>query len=562
MKEDNYLKEYDKRFDSEVSMISEECHSPGYHTRIPDGKTVHSTRENLQYAICLLESGGKKEIVRAEKVIRKILSLQDTDPFSKTYGIWSWFLEEPLDKMDPPDWNWADFLGARMACIIRHHSKKLPAELISQVRESLGHAGWSIFRRNIHFGYTNIAIMGGGVTAAAGEILKEKKLLDFGRERLRRIVEHIDFHGSFTEYNSPTYTFVALEEAERILDLVNDPMVRKHAERIRRTAWDVISKHFHPGTQQWGGAQSRAYSNHIGPNLAKYLSRQTGVEIKAQTLFQKAHIRLPSYIPELACPKELRSRFVKLPSNPYEFRMRYIRRNEKNRKTKNIYGDRIGNVWMDNTASLSSINHDDMWNQRRVVFGHWKTEDDPAVCLRLRFLHDGKDFCSALVRNSQKGPRVLSAVTMILNRGDFHPHFDHPKDDVFSAKDFRLRYELSGIGVKAVKTGKDRFEFNAGKMKAIVQVVPGKFGPNKIRWETGKDKNCVFIDAICHHGSRKGFNFGTMGTVELVSGLELLKEGQLPSGRLKVSKVKKDIYDATWDGLKLTVPSAADNYPD
>ncbi|HBC87726.1 MAG TPA: hypothetical protein DCZ94_12275 [Lentisphaeria bacterium] len=559
----DYLREFGKCFDSKVSMISEKCHSPGYHTMIPDGVIVHSTRENLQYAICLMESGGKKEISRAEKVIRKILSLQDTDPFSRTYGIWSWYFEEPLDKMNPPDWNWADFLGARMACIIRHHSKKLPAGLISQVRESLGHAGWCIFRRNVHLGYTNIAIMGGGVTAAAGEILKEKKLLDFGRERLRRIVEHIDFHGTFTEYNSPTYTFVALEEAERILDLVNDPMVRKHAERIRRTAWDVISKHFHPATQQWGGPQSRAYSNHIGPNLTKYISRQTGAEIKAQTSFQKAHIRLPSYIPELPCPKKFRSRFVRLTSIPFEFRTRFIRRDEKNRKTKNIYGDRIGTTWMDDAAALSSINHDDMWDQRRVVFGHWKTEEDPAVCLRLRFLHDGKDFCSALVRNSQKGPRVLSATTMILNRGDFHPHFDHPKDDIFQAKDFRLRYELAGKGVEVGKIGKDIFVLSAGKLRAVIHAAPGRFGPNTIKWEIGKEKDIVFVDAVCHHGKRKGFNFGTMGAVQLVSGLELIGKDQEPvKGKINIKRVKKDIYSAEWAGLKLVVPSAADNYPD
>ncbi|MFZ2657943.1 MAG: hypothetical protein WAX69_23630 [Victivallales bacterium] len=561
MKQISCLDCFKVSFDPEQYMISEKCHSPGYHTRMPDGATVHPTRESLQYALCLLDVGGKKEILLAEKVLRKILSLQDTDQFSRTYGIWSWFLEEPLDKMDPPDWNWADFLGSRMAQILKNHSKKLSAGLVCEIRSSLGHAGWSIFRRNVTLGYTNIAIMGGGVTAAAGEILNEPRLLDFGRERLRRVVELTRYNGTFSEYNSPTYTFVALEEAERILDLVKDKLTRKHAEGIRRFAWNVIAAHFHPATQQWTGAQSRAYSDYMYPQLVKYLSEQTGVEIKTHPSLSKSKSGMPSLVPELPCPKELRKRFKQLPSNPLEFKTRFIRRDEKN--TRNSYGDRSGTTWMDDLASLSSVNHEDTWTQRRTVFGHWKTESDPAVCLRMRFLHDGKDFASALVRNSQKGPRVLSAITMVLNRGDFHPHFDHPKDDVFQAEDFRLRYELKGEGVKVGQIAKDKFALSAGKYRAVIHTAPGKFGTNRIRWEIGMDKGRAFVDAVCHHGSKKVFNMGTMGAVELVAGLELVKENQEPlTGNIKIKMNKKDIYTAEWAGLKLVVPATADNYPE
>ncbi len=563
------LRDLEKRFDRKESMLSVICHSPGYHTQMTDGVIVHPTRDALQYALCLLEAGGKKEILRAEKVIRKILSLQDTDQFSRTYGIWSWFLEEPLDKMAPPDWNWADFLGSRMAQIIRHYSDRLPASLISEVRSSLGHAGWSIFRRNVSLGYTNIAIMGGGVTAAAGEILDEPRLLEFGRERLRRVVELTRYNGTFSEYNSPTYTFVALEESERILDLVEDKLTRKYAEEIRRFAWTVIADHFHPATKQWEGPHSRAYSDFISPHLAGYISEQTGVEIKAHPSLAKSAIEMPSLVPGLPCPKTLRKRFLELLADPLEFTTRFIRRedtettNASGKSTRNSYGDRIGTTWMDDVAALSSVNHEDMWTQRRVVFGHWKTEADPAVCLRMRFLHDGKDFASAFVRNSQKGPRILSAVSAVTNRGDFHPHFDHPADDIFRAEDFRLRYELKGEAVNVRQTAKDKFELCAGEYRAVIHAVPGKFGPNKIKWEMGMEKGRAFVDAVCHHGAVKGFNFETIGTIELVSGLELIKEKQEPlKVNIVVKRNKKDGFSAEWAGLKLAVPSASDKYPE
>jgi hypothetical protein len=69
--------------------------------------------------------------------------------------------------------------------------------------------------------------MGGGVCAAAGELAGDDEMLMYGRERLQKTVEHAQFHGGFNEYNSPTYTMVALWECERTLHLVRDPGTRE-----------------------------------------------------------------------------------------------------------------------------------------------------------------------------------------------------------------------------------------------------------------------------------------------------------------------------------------------
>ena len=71
---------------------------------------------------------------RAEKILRTVISLQDRNPDSRTYGIWSWFAEEPLDKMSPPDWNWADFCGTQLLQVAIDHKDRLPADLPLQGR--------------------------------------------------------------------------------------------------------------------------------------------------------------------------------------------------------------------------------------------------------------------------------------------------------------------------------------------------------------------------------------------------------------------------------------------
>jgi hypothetical protein len=70
--------------------------------------------------------GTSNDLDRAEKIIRKVLSLQVTDPEHKYHGIWPWLMEEPVDQMAPPDRNWADFLGAQLALLLKQYTDRLP----------------------------------------------------------------------------------------------------------------------------------------------------------------------------------------------------------------------------------------------------------------------------------------------------------------------------------------------------------------------------------------------------------------------------------------------------
>ncbi len=262
-------------------MVGLEFNSPGYHTRVASGTWVHPTLTAFEYALLCLQTGEPARAQRAAAVLDGLLGLQDTDPTRAAYGIWPYLLEESLAQMEPPDWNWADFCGARIAQALRAYSSRLPADLVSRLRAALGHAAWSVFRRNVTPGYTNIAIMGGGVCVAAGEILDEPRLLAYGRQRLQNCVAHAAHHGTFTEYNSPAYTPVALHETERILQPVADSTARAAADQLRRVAWEVIADHFHPGTRQWAGPHARAYSDRLDDNFIEELSQRTGVPLQS-----------------------------------------------------------------------------------------------------------------------------------------------------------------------------------------------------------------------------------------------------------------------------------------
>jgi hypothetical protein len=551
-----YLAGCDERYSTDQQMLGAPYHGPGYHTRYPEGAWAHATRESLDYALALLRAGEAWRHERAAAIIGKVLMLQEADPIARTYGIWPWLLEEPLNQMAPPDWNWADFCGARLAEALVLHGDVLSTDLMVAMRASLGHAAWSIFRRNVGPGYTNIAIMGAAVTLAAGELLAEPRLRDYGRRRLRRIVEYTAYHGGFNEYNSPTYTLVALHECERILGLVRDPAAREDAESLRRVAWQTIADHFHPGTAQWAGPHGRAYGLWLQPAAARYLAAQTDAPSAPHPVVIDAP-ELPSPH-ELPCPADLRDRFRQLPADPVELRQRFIRRDTDETST-------WGTTWLTGDACLGSVNIESLWTQRHTLLGYWRTDDDPAVALRLRFLHDGQDFASAAVRNAQHGPRVLSAIGLFSDLGDFHVSLDRPANGTFSATDFRVRYELTGASAQVEEFGGGRFALAAGARRAVIHTGAGNFGPHPVRWEPGRDAACVFLDGICYHGARQEFDLTALRSVKLAAGLELLSVAEsLAASAPIVQEEAPGTLAATWavgTGLRLSAPVTAAPYP-
>ncbi len=547
-----YLEDCAARYNPDMRMLGVAWRGPGYHTRVPNGTWVHPTRESLDYALGLLQSGAPDHAARAADIIRAVLALQDVDPTNRTYGIWPWLGEEPLSEMSPPDWNWADFCGARLAQMLADHGALLPADLVWAMRAALGHAAWSIFRRNVGPGYTNIAIMGAGVALAAGELLDEPRLAEYGRARLRRFIEHTAYHGGLNEYNSPTYTIIVLHECERILHLVRDPQARADTEAIRRIAWETIADHFHPPTQQWAGPHSRVYHDRLDASTTAYLGAQTGVTITPHPVAAPSSRTGPTHIPALPCPADLVERFRQLPASPVEIRRRFIRRADGEASLE-------GMTWMDEVACLGSVNQESFWTQRRPLLAYWRTADDPAVVLRARFLRDGRDFATAAIHCVQQEARVLGAIGLYTDRGDYHLHLDRPADGRFPPADLRLRFELCGTGVQGWQLAPERYELAAGDRRVALHTLPGRFGASPVRWELTELPDGVAIDAVCASADDGVFDPAAT-SVHLAFGLEILTPGEAPAPSPRLSN-GTTVLGAEWHGMRLDLPVRARPYP-
>ena len=548
----------------------------GYHSQFEYGTKVRPTREAMNYAATLIASPQVEYQTQGCKLLEKVIALQDQNPKNPTFGIWSWYYEESLSEMASPDYNWADFLGATLATLLHDYPDRLPPELLAKSQKSLERCALAIIKRDVKPNYTNIAMMGAAVTAAAGELLDRKDFLDYGRMRIRRNLEHYRETGNFNEYNSPNYTPVVIRELERMLYLVKDETCRVTAAELLIGAWQTVAEHYHVPTGQWAGPFSRTYSDTI--------SQRTRDSILAQALVLSDDASgdvdaasFSPFVPRLACPESLRHYFTEIPKSEIERQHVF---NKANRDRLEI-----GTTWLTPVATLGSTSYHTFWEQARGLIGYWVVpeSDEPAV-LKLMFLHNGKDFSSACTRNRQVGGKVLSAIGVLRNQGSMHPTFDRPKDGEFFAESFEVVYQLTAKGAQCRELSSGVFELSAGPIRCALHVAENcVFNGQPMQWqleevedtlEQSNGIRIVKLVGVCHRGESKAFSFHLLGETRIGVGLELLQKKQLPSQSrvlLQQSKLSADRegvwYEVVWESVdssvdqesKLTAPALPTN---
>lgn len=550
------LVEVERNYDPSEQMLAKWFRSRGYNTTLSGGR-VHPTHESLTYAAALLDSGQPEYLRRAEDILRKVIPLQDQDLRRRTYGIWPWFLEEPLEQMSPPDWNWADFCGVQLLAAWIGHRDRLAPDVCLLVRDSIRHAACSVQNRNVGVYYTNIAIMGTYVTLVAAEQLRIPGMQEYSRDRLRRLHAYIMDQGSFTEYNSPIYSILALAELSRMLLHVANVEDRRLIWQLHDLAWRHVATHFHAPTRQWAGPNSRSYRDDLRRSRALAFleaATQGGAGLlKGNTIplgldFYRLPLRCPpdlvSYFRELKAPREVIEEFIKPTSAGYV--------------PKNAV---IGTTWLHPQFALGSVNRGDLWKQRRPLLAHWGTREKTTY-LRVRFLHDGADFCSALVFSAQHEGRVLSSVVLACNGGDTHPLHDRVKNATIQAEDLRLRFEvgaeLAGLRIDVPGDPTREIVLTQDAMEIGLYRLGDSFDGQRAQWEQGGDETVTWIDAVLYSGPRKALDLSKLADAFVAFALDF-RTGCATSieepPRLVLAKgLARTSWDFNMGNLKLDVP--------
>lgn len=495
----------DSQYNSENRLLRSPFSSPGYHTTIKQADFIHSTRSSLSYALGLLDTGKEHYEQRAFDIIEQIVSLQDTDRSRNTFGIWSWFYEEPLDQMSPPDWNWADFCGKLLVLIISRHDARLPETLRQSVQQAICNACDAIIIRNVGPHYTNIAIMGAFVTLIAGEWFERQDYAKYGLERLEKLHNYTMPRQAFQEYNSPTYTYVAILELSAIVTETSNAHAKQLGNDLLNIAWKSVTDHFHAGTRQWSGPHSRCYKTLLTPQSKAFLQLATKGKLAFYTEDELPYYE-DWYKCGAVCPEQYVEGFIELGQ----------------RTIKECFGingngkEKWATTYMTQAYSLGSFNKEIMWNQTRTLLAYVDNGGE-ATYLHLRALHDGYDYCSAIFYGEQRENHLLFGVNFVVNGGDTHPNLDMIHGSI-EASDLRFRLEIGGaLDQVSTVVEKGSVSLRIGEtlvsLRSWFAAFDDQSAGEAVRdwsWEVTREGDLLGIDLVLHTGEKKVIDFQKM----------------------------------------------------
>jgi hypothetical protein len=529
-----------EKYDPAAQMITKKIDGYNYHTDATSG-LFHEVRGSMNYAVGLLDLGDPKYGQRAFDIIRKVISLQDTVRANKTYGIWPYYLEEPLaTKKSPADWNWADFNGVSLLDAYMGHQQILPADLKEIIKNSLIRAAESIQKRDVGPGYTNIAIMGTYMTYMTSYLFDLPEMKEYAETRLHNFYDYTLENG-YTEYNSPTYTIVALDELDRMKRHIVEPDAKKKIDYLYDLAWEMVARHYHKPSGQWAGPHSRSYSSLLRPSVYSILDEASGGKIKVPVTEKRADVKIKHQIPARLLPYFLDPKYPRTERDVLKMDDPQI----------------IGTSYFIEKYALSTANRSSLWNQRRPFIAYWGTPEAPHY-LQVRLMHDNYDFSSASFYSDQKENKVLAAITFLTNGGDKHISIDRLSEGKFKAKDLRLRFEFGKVSADALTlpTAPDApFTIETSGLQFSFLLYLSEFGGMKGHWEKGGDDNTAWVDYVLYKGNDKDFNLTQMNEAALGFAFLLTEQGKRIKMKQITSSRQGGVLSAQWEGLKISVPT-------
>ncbi|MDU0201208.1 hypothetical protein ACYEXS_30880 [Paenibacillus sp. MAH-36] len=512
------LNKWHEDYTPELRMVRKPFHTPGYHSTLKDVAFTHPTLAACVYALGMLDSRQPHHIERAEGILEQVISLQDQNPEHATFGIWSWFYEEPLERMAPPDWNWADFCGKRLVLAEQRHSDILSPGLREQMRHALYCACDAIIKRNVGPSYTNIAIMGAFVTLLTGEVYGEEKYLNYGLERLRLFSEYTKQLGTFQEYNSPTYTIVAIQELSSIHTATRVAEAKQLSSEMLDVAWGMVAEHFHVPSKQWSGPHSRAYHTMMTPEVLSFLQIASRGELDFMPVDQLTY-NLDWYGNDIGCPEKYIPAF---------------KRTETAEHVQTISKDEAGDIvnqattYMEGPVSVGTFSKDVMWNQRRNLLAYVRN-GDASTYIHLRLLNEGYDYSSGIYSSVQKGKDVLFGIGFCTNGGNTHIGLD-PIDGAIESADLRVRFEIGGslheVRAEAVSREAEAATVHVAEQTLQVKRIFAAFDGEQPSWELRQEQDKLFLDYVIYAGERKRFAFDRMQEALLLFAWRLGEQGE------------------------------------
>lgn len=205
----------------------------------------------FEYAWLLYSTNESSNYPKADIVLNHLISLQDQDPGSITYGQWDWKWQ---DGEKVVDFNKALFNAEKMFVNLWEEQEKMSKGTKENFLTSCKNLTEAAVRRwdtevfdigRDFVNYSNIFVMYVETLTLAGERFDNYRLKKMANSQWTRWYNHITYFG-IDEFASPTYNRVVFEHLANIYDFSKNERVRREVKEVMDNLYLLQSVLTHP----------------------------------------------------------------------------------------------------------------------------------------------------------------------------------------------------------------------------------------------------------------------------------------------------------------------------
>lgn len=429
------IKYYDPFYDKRENLLFMQIYDiNSVHSSLKNGAYVHNLNSSLQYAELLLEYSGKSG--RANDIIKKVISLQQSNPFEEYYGLWPLYTEEPIKDVPNPDLNQAVFLIDKLLYLYKNYSDVLPMDTLSMMKSASFAAATFIVNRNTTLQYSHIVISECYACVLCGELFSRHEFINYGMQKLEKFLNFVSFNGDYFEFNSPIYSFIMAKDLSSVLRNITNSRVLDAANKLNKILWRSIASHYHYTTGQLSGPFSRTKTDFLPQYIKETIYKATGKNV----LYTNDAISnfLTAKYEDFSCPPQYYPFFTG--EKNIEYSQRLI-----------THGSTYPNFTYAHTATtyilpkytLGTFNRQEFWEEHRPLIGYFGCESSP-FCFKLTCLLDSVPFSSSQLHCVQVKNSVLGHICLTTNHGLHHMDDNKLKNGVVELSDLRIQFTILG----------------------------------------------------------------------------------------------------------------------
>ena len=229
------------------------------------GRTLHQVPQSAWFALDLARRGDHD---RLAAVVDALLDLQYDATGTPWHGTFARFAEVPEPRVGAVEWvdydpNWRQFVGIALRLLLTRYPSALDAPLRTRTEDAiaLAAAGEQESGR-LTWWYTNIALQHAWLLVEAG-------MVEDGEALAERVVEGWRQHGTFQEFNSPTYDGVDLWALALWRGHSASARLRDWGAELEGGLWATVASRHHADLRNIAGPYTRAY----GLDLDRYVGK-------------------------------------------------------------------------------------------------------------------------------------------------------------------------------------------------------------------------------------------------------------------------------------------------